>query len=311
MSGGTGRNRSSTAAYPRGMRKRLGLGAWLLLAVAAALGAFLFAREQATGGGDAVEPPARGLPHTPDYHALFVFPDDPEHLLLGTHVGIYESTNGGVRWRFLGLEGKDAMHIVRALDGSIWVAGHNVLERSEDRGRTWTEVRPDGLPGLDIHGFAIDTCCQATRLMYAAVAGEGMYRTLDGGKSFRRISEEVGPSVYALTVTKDGVLFAADRGRGVVVNPDGDGARWFDALDMETAGLASNGLDPPDARVLAAGTAVQVFEPRDTWRRVLSVEEGSGPVAFAPSDPEIAYVVGFDRKLYRSDDGGETWEPVV
>jgi photosystem II stability/assembly factor-like uncharacterized protein len=34
-------------------------------------------------------------------------------------------------------------------------------------------------------------------------------------------------------------------------------------------------------------------------------------VAFAPSNPRIAYAVGFDRRLYRSDDAGETWRRVA
>lgn len=290
-------------ARPRG---RLGWVAWVLIGVAVALGAFLLAREQATGGGEAVDPPARGLPHTPDYHALFVFQDDPDHLLLGTHVGIYESTNGGVRWRFLGLEGEDAMHFARGSGGAIWVAGHNVLARSDDGARTWSDVRPDGLPGLDIHGFAIE---RDTGAFYAAVAGEGLYRSGDGGRSYEEVSAEVGPDVYALAATPSG-LFAADRARGVLVSEDG-GDAWKEALRMQAAGLAWNGVGPPDLRLLAAGTAVQMLRPSGRWRRVFAVDEGAGPISFAPGDPEIAYLVGFDRRLYRSADGGETWEVVA
>ncbi len=289
------------------MRRRYGWAAWVLVGVAAAAGAFFLAREQATGGGDAVEPPAQGLPHTPDYHSLLVDPADPERLLLGTHVGVYESTDGGARWRFLGLEGKDAMHFAREDDGTIWAAGHEVLERSDDGGRTWRPVRPDGLPGLDIHGFAVSQ--EVEDLAYAAVAGEGLYRSDDGGATFRQISTEVGPGVYALAVTRDGVLLAADQRRGVLENTSGDGVEWRTVLEMQTAGLAANWHDQPRSRVLAAGESVQLYD-RTRWRQVLAVEEGAGPVAFAPSDPSLAYAVGFDRKLYRSRDGGLTWQAV-
>ncbi len=288
------------------MGKRFGWGIWVVVGLAAAAGAFLFAREQATGGGEAVEPPARGLPHTPDYHSLLVDAKDPDRLLLGTHVGVYESRNGGVRWRFLGLEGSDAMHLAREDDGTVWAAGHNVLEKSEDGGRTWTAVRPDGLPGLDIHGFALDP---ENLSVYAAVAGEGLYHSDDAGQSFREISDEVGPDVYGLALTPDGALLAADRRRGVLENANGDGVEWRAVLDMPTAGLASNGQDPPRSRILAAGESVQLYDRR-RWTEVLEIEENAGPVAFAPSDPSIAYAAGFDRKLYRSDDGGETWRTV-
>jgi photosystem II stability/assembly factor-like uncharacterized protein len=304
---GTGR-RARVPAVTRARQRRLGWLAWLGVGVLAAAGAFWVAKEQAAGGGEAVAPPARGLPATPDYHSLLVDPRDANRVLLGTHVGVYESTNGGATWEFAGLEGKDAMHLALEEDGTVWAAGHEVLERSDDGGRTWAEVRPDGLPGLDIHGFAVDR--EVDGLIYATVAGEGLYRSDDAGKTFRLISKEVGPGVYALAVTNAGVLYAADGGRGVLVNLSGDGREWTDSLDMPAIGLAANGLELPQTRILAAGEAVQLTTGGSEWERVLEVEEGTGPVAFAPSDPEIAYAVGFDRKLYRSEDGGRSWAAV-
>lgn len=298
------RPRAKTGSGTR--RSIAGSVAVLAFALVAAVGAFALGKRQATATSEQVAPPARGLPATPDYHSLLVDPDDSERLLLGTHAGVYESTNGGVSWRVGGLAGKDAMHFARERDGTVWAAGHNVLERSADGGRTWSEVRPEGLPNLDIHGFAASQ--DVDGLLYAAVAGEGLYRSDDGAATFRGISSDVGPVVYALALTKDGVLFAADYERGVLVNANGDGVEWIEALEMQTLGLATNSLDPPRSRVLAAGRSVRLTKDRGRWDEVLDVE--SGPVAFAPGDPKVAYALGFDRVLYRSDDAGETWLPV-
>jgi photosystem II stability/assembly factor-like uncharacterized protein len=294
---------AKTGSRKRAVISSLVFGAFALVA---AVGAFALGKREAEGPRDAVAPPARGLPATPDYHSLHVDPESSRRLLLGTHVGVYESVDGGVSWRFAALEGKDAMHFAQEDDGTVWAAGHNVLERSADGGRTWAEVRPEGLPGLDIHGFAVSQ--DVDGLVYAAVAGEGLYRSDDGGATFREISTDVGPGVYALAVTKDGVLLAADAERGVLVNANGDGVEWAEALDMPTVGLATNRLDPPRTRILAAGRSVQLSADRGTWKQVL--DDQSGPVAFAPGNPELAYAVGFDRVLYRSNDGGETWSAV-
>jgi len=38
---------------------------------------------------------AAAIPKASDYHSLLVLPSDPNTLLLGTHTGLYRSTDGG------------------------------------------------------------------------------------------------------------------------------------------------------------------------------------------------------------------------
>src|SRR5207237_3970112 len=89
--------------------------------------------------------PAHGLPHTPDYHSLMVSRTNPEQILLGTHLGIYSSSDGGRIWHFQSLAGKDAMNLARPSGSTLWMAGHNVMSRSTDGGKTWQSVRRTGL----------------------------------------------------------------------------------------------------------------------------------------------------------------------
>lgn len=279
---------------------------WLAIAIVAAGGAFLFAKKQAEAPAEQVTPPAVGLPHTPDYHALLVSPTDARKITLGTHAGLYESTDGGRSWRPGQLSGNDAMNLVRTADGTVWAAGHNVLFRSSDGGSTWEEVRPSGLPNLDLHGFAVDTRDGET--LYAAAAGEGLYRSRDRGRTFSAVSTEVGGSVFGLGILPTGRLLAADSERGMLASDDG-GESWRVMLLEPVVGLAVN---PADANVvLASGAAIQHSDDGGrTWRKVFVPAEGAGPVAWAPSEPKIAYVVGFDRLLYRSTDGGRSWRAV-
>jgi photosystem II stability/assembly factor-like uncharacterized protein len=283
--------------------------AWIGIVVLAAAGAFWVAKKQAEGPNEAVAPPATGLPHTPDYHSLLVDPEDADRLLLGTHVGVYESADGGRTWTFAGLEGDDAMNLVRAGDGrTLWVAGHNVLKKSADWGATWQDVDPDGLPSLDVHGFAVDPRFEDGSVIYAAVAGEGLYRSDDGGKSFEQVSQGVGPAVYGLAVTPHGRVLAAEQ-RGVFASDD-DGTTWKTLLEANVVGLAVQERD--DRIILTTGPGIyRSADGGETWDKVQDIGEGSWPVAWAPSDPDRAYVVGFDRKLYRSDDAGATWRVVA
>lgn len=247
-----------------------------------------------------------GLPRTPDYHSLLVAPDDPETLLLGTHNGLYRSTDGGRTWNAYTLPGQDAMNLERASRSTIWTAGHLVFAKSGDGGETWTDLRPDTLPNLDLHGFAVDPKDPDT--LYAAAAGAGLYGSRDAGATFELVSEEVGGAVFGLAVTPDGRILAGDGNRGLLESRDG-GVTWREVLRAAIAGLAVNPKDP--RRVLATGPGVYLStDGGATWRRVLELEDGVGPVAWSASAPRMAYAVGFDRSLRKTTDGGETWTVV-
>jgi photosystem II stability/assembly factor-like uncharacterized protein len=280
------------------------LGGTLVVALFAG-GALLLAREQAGSRSDGPAAAAGGLPNTSDYHSLLVARNDPRHLMLGTHAGLYESLDGGRSWKQVALAGQDAMNLARSDGETAWAAGHNVLARSDDGGKTWSDVRPDGLPSLDVHGFAVDPRDQT---LWAAVAGEGLYRSTDDGASFVLVTEEVGGNVMALAVTPEGRLLAGDMQQGLLLS-ENEGKEWRVAERAAVMGLAVNPDDP--AVVIAAGPGIlRSSDAGAGWEQVQAVAEGAGPAAWSASDPDIGYVVGFDRTLYRTDDRGSSWQPV-
>lgn len=284
---------------------------WIWLCVTAALGAAVFtvAYFAATGGGGATgqATASTGLPNAAHYHSLLVSPADPDELFLGTHEGIYRSTDGGGHWASYRLAGQDAMSLARPAESrTVWMAGHNVFARSRDGGRSWHPLAPATLPSLDIHGFAVDPRRPST--VYAAVAGIGLFRSVDGGSRFAQVSREIGGSVIALAVTPSGELLAGDLERGLVASRDG-GKTWRETLNAKLAGLA---LNPSNAKVILA-TGPGILRSKDSgnhWSQVLRIGAGAGPVAWSLSNPKLAYVVGFDDTLYRSTNSGASWAPV-
>lgn len=308
MATATTKHRRSLPPRRQGPRKRTDPPSrltWLIAVVAAAalvavagVGVVL-----ATRPGDA-RTSAGGLPNTSDYHSLLVAPESADALVLGTHEGLFRSADGGSTWTKAELDGRDAMNLARPAERTVWAAGHGVLAKSTDGGVSWEDVEPDGLPGLDVHGFAADP--RNPNRLYAAIAGEGLYRSTDGGRSFSLVSEVVGPGVMALAVLDDGTVLAGDIQRQALAASADGGTTWKDVVQASVLGLAVNPTRPD--LVLAAGPGVlRSTDGGSTWNQPLSLDEGAGPIAWAPSEPRVAYVVGLDRSLWRSDDFGATW----
>jgi photosystem II stability/assembly factor-like uncharacterized protein len=249
----------------------------------------------------------RGLPRTPDYHSLLVSPTDPRRLVLGTHYGLFNSSDGGASWHRTNFGRRDAMNLARTRAQSVvWAAGHHVLAKSTDGGKTWQNVSPPGLPYLDVHGFGADP--RNANTLYAAIAGNGLYRSTNGGNSFSLVTHQVGGDVFAVAITRDGRILAGDTRRGLLSSSDG-GRTWSTVFASPVIGIAVNPKRPQ--RILATGQITQLsIDGGHHWKLVLAVNEGTGPVAWSPSAPATAYLVGFNRTLYRSTDGGEHWQPV-
>ncbi len=289
---------------------------WLAAAIPLILAVAILAIWLPSRENDSSSAPAAGaeastaasLPNTPDYHSLMIDPQDPQHLWLGTHVGLHESTDGGRTWSEAGLGGQDAMNLARSRRSqTVWAAGHMMFAKSTDGGASWSNVVPDGLPSFDIHGFAVDP--GSPRHLYAAVAGQGLYQSTNAAASFSLVSKTVGPAVMALAVAPDGRILAGDMQQGLLVSRDGGGS-WAAVLNEGLMGLSINPKHP--TRMIATGSSGVSLstDGGSTWRVVQPIADGAGPVAWAPSRPKVAYAVGFDRVLYESVNGGASWQPV-
>jgi photosystem II stability/assembly factor-like uncharacterized protein len=241
-------------------------------------------------------------------HSLAVDREDPMRLWLGVHGGLYVSADAGQTWDLADLEGDDAMNLATAAKGApLWVAGHDVLERSDDNGATWESVRPDGLPGLDLHGFAVRP--DRPNEIVAAVAGQGLYRSEDSGASFQLLSKQVGPSVFGMALTADNTLFGADPSQGLFVSSDS--GRTFRAA-VQGAGLVSVAAVPRRPLLVLAGGEPGVIVSRDggdLWESAFR-DAAVAAVAIDPADPRRAYAVADDGRVFTTDDAARTWSEV-
>lgn len=294
--------------------------------------------------------------------ALALDPNNPEIVWVGTgenvsgrHVGwgdgIYRSRDAGRSWSHLGLE--DSEHIGRiivhpensdvvmvAAEGPLWSSGGDRgVYRSEDGGKTWTRVLyvDDDTGATDVlfHPHDPGTVYAATYerrrspwTFLAGGKGSGIYKSTDGGRTWREITaglpsenEDVAIGKIGLAVTPAdpdrvyATIEANEDEHGFYVSRD-RGESW-----ERRAEYISGGTGPHYYQEIVAspGDADLVYQmdvflhaTRDGGHTFNMVGDGvqahtdNHALWIDPEDDEHL-IVGNDGGLYESFDAGTTW----
>lgn len=173
--------------------------------------------------------------------------------------------------------------------------------------------------------------------------GDGVYKSIDGGKSFKNMglksSEHIGKIIVHPTneniiwVAAYGPVWSAGGERGVYKSTDG-GATWTLTLSIsENTGIAEIAIDPSNPDVLYAsahqrrrrewtyiggGPESGLHKSTDgglTWKAINSGlpegDMGRIGIAVSPVDPDYVYAIvearGDKGGFFRSTNRGETW----
>lgn len=277
------------------------LGIGLLVAVAWLLTADTSPLRAGTPGGAASLASYR----PPDLHALVVSATDERTITFGHHQGMLISHDGGATWTPLsGAGGKDAMGVALPPNSkTAYAAGHDVFLRSEDGGRSWSSAKA-ALPGTDIHGFAASATQSNT--YYAYVVGFGLFKSTDGGTVWSAVAPAPG-STMSLAVSKSSsgdVLFASTM-EGMARSRDG-GRSWEPLRDVPAGSVSAVG---ETVYVADRATVMASTDGGQTWQR-RTFPRNAGLIAVAPSNTSVVYIVTDQREVWRSMNGGASWERV-
>ena len=235
--------------------------------------------------------------------------------------GVWKSQNGGTT--FKPIFDKEPVQSVGAIaidpksPKTIWVGTGEAWTRnstsigdgiykSTDGGDSWTNL---GLKNSErIAKILIDP--NDSNVVYACVPGKlwsdsedrGLYKTSDGGKSWNKILKganlSTGCSMISMSSQDSKTLFAGMwdfRRKGWTFRSGGENATAASAsafFQTTDGGATWNELDEKSAKGL----------PAKPWGRIA--------VTIAPSKPNVVYALIESTRsaLFRSDDGGKTWE---
>lgn len=314
-------------------RRRLVVLGVIALFVAAFVAIGAVSRSSPSTSSTAVTSAKTGalLPYAAWYWTMLVSPSNANLLLVGTNAGVLRSANGGKTWKTAGLTNLNTTSlaqvgssiyaggvvgpnpIARIGTGRVAPAGTAVLSVSTDDGKTWKTVHPSGLPKTTIEAMNIDPA--NPKALYVLLNTGGLYRSTDGARSFELVTSKIGIIPYAFTITNNGQFVGGDMDSGSHTSPNAKA--WTATAFTDASGghmVMEYAVQPSGAsRVLMTSMGIEMStDGGKTWHLVLK-DGGNvmfGPVAYAPKSPQVAYAIGFDRSIWRSDDGGQTWSQI-
>ncbi|RMD65873.1 MAG: hypothetical protein D6824_01870, partial [Planctomycetota bacterium] len=149
----------------------------------------------------------------------------------------------------------------------------------------------------------------------AALIGAGIYRSLDSGETWTRLSDKANfLPAGALHVDRaaPGAILAGSRFKGVQRSDDA-GAAWRDSSTAMSLVVLGITIDPANPETVYACTVSSgVFKSTDggsTWRHSGLESDVVFHIAADPHHPGRVFA-GTGRGPARSDDGGATWTVV-
>tara|TARA_R110002072_G_scaffold22615_1_gene79484 strand:+ start:330079 stop:333183 length:3105 start_codon:yes stop_codon:yes gene_type:complete len=243
-------------------------------------------------------------------------PGKPNLFYFGaTGGGIWETKDGGRHWKNIsdGFFGGSigAIEVAESDPNVIYVGGGEKTVRgnvssgygmwkSEDAGKTWTSAGLKSsrhVPRIAIHPTDYNT-------VYAAVLGNiykptqdrGVYKSTDGGKSWRKTlfaNENSGAVDLIMDPNNPRILYASTwnvRRTPYSLSSGGDGSALWKSTDSgETWKEISKNKGFPSDTLGIIGVTVSPANSERVWAIVENKDKGG---------------------VYRSDDGGETWQNI-
>ncbi len=241
-----------------------------------------------------------------------------------------------------GVSGNPSLVYVATASGGLW--------KTVNAGTTWTPLFDDqsvisiGAMALDPHNSDVIWLGTGEASARNSVSfGDGVYKSLDGGKTWRNLGLHDSHSISRIVINplNSDIVYVAVLGhnsgpneeRGVFMTTDG-GDHWKKVLYIDGEhGAADMDVNPSNPnivfatmwrfdrkpwRFISGGDAGGLFRSVDgglTWKKVtegMPKTFGRMGVKIAPGNPKVVYAIGEsnDGTLFRSDDSGEHFKMI-
>jgi len=278
----------------------LALGSW-----------FIISRARGTGGVE--------LPHI---HGLG-FSVDGRQLIVPAHIGLRVFVDGA--WQSPDVPAIDYMGFV-ATDDGFYSSGHPApasdlpnplgLVKSTDGGKTLTQL---GFAGeSDFHLMGVGYNNHALYVLNPSANSKlatGLYYSLDDGKTWQQSAAQgvTSPPLHIAVHPTEANVVALSTEAGLLLSTNY--GETFEPID--TSGPVTTAAFSPDgARLLFGADTLSVYELESKQTTALKApalapQDALSYIAINPVRPNELAVATIERNIFRSLDGGQTWQQIA
>lgn len=197
---------------------------------------------------------------------------------------------------------------------------------SRDRGETWGMLNNDLTFTTVLRQLQLQVHPADKNTVYAGTWGGGTYKTIDGGENWVELKNVTESSSCLAVYEKDpNIIYSCDRIEPVIHKSKDGGRTWeeyyrFSAPSFMTGAVA---IDPDDPDTIYAGAFDQPFAVTgplvkitngikvadlNVPHHVRGLQVSAVDIEVDRNNPDIIYVANHGYGLFKSTDGGGTWE---
>lgn len=242
---------------------------------------------------------------------LSVNPRNAERVYVAAGSAALSSSDGGNTWVHLKLPVNEAWISIAAnpLDSNLLFADSTArgIFRSINRGATWI-ISNSGFNALESHQLALSPLKPE---QVWSLSGNHLYRSLNAGDSWQPL-KNIG-LVSMVKVHPRNPAFIAAVHEGAIALSTNGGESWAQNAPAAPDFIFFLALDPTRQNVMYETQNRGIFRSTDTgqtWNLFLTKVLGNVVccIEVDPRNDQILYTYGVAYSLYKSANGGKTWE---
>jgi hypothetical protein len=255
-------------------------------------------------------------------HGLAVPAWAPDEVYVSTHQGLLRIDTEG-EWSVVSQVPHDFMGFQAnpSKENIFYSSGHPAPRSnlpnpvgfmvSRDAGKTWQIASLAGQ--VDFHVMAVQPTNGAVIYGYSG----GLMRSLDAGKSWERIAGNIGRigDVFALAVHPDDADIVLAGTRSGLWRSRDAGKTWERLVSQAPVTSVAHSSDRLFAYVASPEAGLMSSDGNgEGWRSLGLSVEGDDAVAYIaphPEDPDTLHVGSFGQDIFKTTDGGESWQKLA